>query len=287
MPELVVAFFGDVVGEPGRRAFARAAAAVRSGGVTRGAPAADLVIVNGENAKHGSGLSESAYRSLRSPAGPTGAPPALGADAITLGDHAFREKQVIPLLESADEPVCRPANWAPAAPGKRSVRIAPVRPGMPPIHVFTVLGRLGMSVFADCPFASTDREASAIEAADPDALVIVEVHAEATSEKQALAWHCLSRWPGRVIAVVGTHTHVQTADARILEGRLAAITDLGMTGPHRSVIGRRAEDAVRAIMTQTPVVLDVADGEEAACGVLIRIDTAARRAVGIEAIRIG
>lgn len=272
MAEMTIGFLGDVVGEPGRRAFARAAPILRE------RHRVDVLIVNGENAKHGSGLSAIAYKSLREVGGRT------GADAVTLGDHCFREKQVIPLVEDETEPVAIPANWAADAPGKRFTRVAPARAGLPPVYVVTVLGRLGMHVYAGCPFEAVDRVLGAI--AEPEALAVVEVHGEATSEKQAMAHHCLRAWAGRVVAVVGTHTHVQTADARLLERQLGAITDLGMTGPHNSVIGRKAEDALRAMRTQTPTVLDVADGDEKACGAVIRVDAGARRAVAIEAVQI-
>lgn len=265
-PDFTLAFVGDVVGEPGRRAFAHAARVLRE------RHAADLVVVNAENAKHGSGLSAEGFRALR----------AAGADALTLGDHVYRERQAVPLLEDPASPVLRPANLASAAPGKKIVLVPPPRPGLPPLAVVTVLGRLYMPIPADDPFAAVDREMAALEASHPGAVALVEVHAEATSEKQALAWHCLRRWPGLVVAVVGTHTHVQTADARILEHRLAAITDVGMCGPHRSVLGRRVEDVLLAMTTQSPTTLDVADGENRACGVLVRIDPAARRALSIE-----
>lgn len=271
MTTLTLAFFGDVVGDPGRRAFTHASRTIRDQG------RADIVIVNGENAKHGSGLSADNYRALRD----------AGADAVTLGDHCFREKQAIPLLDSAHEPVARPANLAATAPGKRAIRLPPLRPGMPAFHVVTVLGRLHMPVPADDPFAAIDRELSAI--ADAHAVALVEIHAELTSEKQAVAWHCARKWGGVVLAVVGTHTHVQSADARILEGRVAAVTDAGMCGPHRSILGRRIDDVLRWMTTQSPTVLDVADGDERASGVLVRADVstpAAARALSIEPFSI-
>ncbi len=121
-------------------------------------------------------------------------------------------------------------------------------------------------------------------------MVIVETHAEATSEKQALAWHCLQHWTRddapRVVAVVGTHTHVQTADARVLEHAVAAITDLGMCGPHRSVIGRDVNATLAAMVKQMPSALDVADGDNRACGVILRLDPVHRRAIGIEPVNI-
>lgn len=247
MNPLTIAFFGDVVGDPGRRAFAHAARALRA------ERRADLIVVNGENAKHGSGLSADNYRALRD----------AGADAVTLGDHCFREKQAIPLLDDPREPVSRPANLAATAPGKRTARVEPSAPGAPALHVITVLGRLQMPVPADDPFAAIDRELAAI--ADAHAVALVEIHAELTSEKQAVAWHCARKWGGLVIAVVGTHTHVQTADARVLAGGTAYLTDLGMTGPHDSVIGVRTEIVLRRFLGSTPGRFEPADG-----GVLVQ-----------------
>ncbi|MBX3357878.1 MAG: YmdB family metallophosphoesterase [Phycisphaeraceae bacterium] len=273
MPEIAVAFLGDVVGVPGRRAVAHAA------GVLRERHGVRVVIANGENARHGSGISPDNYRELRRAAG--------GAvDAVTLGDHCFRERGILPLLAEPGEPISRPANLAAAAPGKRIIRLAP--PSSPPLYVLTVLGRLFMTLHPDSPFAAIDRELTLIP--EPDAVVIVEVHAEATSEKQAVAWHCLGRWssPGaaRVVAVVGTHTHVQTSDARVLDRRLAAMTDLGMCGPHRSVIGRSVSAVLEAMVNQGPAHLDVASDDVRAQGCVITIDTGDGRATAISAFDI-
>lgn len=266
MATLTIAFFGDIVGAPGRRAFAHGAA------VAREKHGAQVIIANAENAKHGSGLSHEGYQAIRR----------AGADAMTLGDHVYREREAIPLLESADVPVSRPANLALAAPGKRIARIAPAAPGLPPVYALIVLGRLHMPMPADDPFAAIDRELGAIP--EKDAVVIVEIHAEFTSEKQAVAWHCARNWNGRVAAVVGTHTHTQTSDARILEHTVGAITDVGMCGPRRSILGRRVDDVLRMMTTQAPTVLDVADEDPRACAVIVRFDLNSRRTIGIEAL---
>lgn len=266
MSELTIAFFGDVVGAPGRDAFAGAARWARE---QRGA---HLVIVNGENAKHGSGLSSENLRELLQ----------AGADAVTLGDHCFRERSVRPSLEDEDAPVAIPANLPVAAPGRRRI-LLPGDASRPPVGVVTVLGRLYMKLAADDPFAAVDREVGAL----PDgALAVVEVHSETTSEKQAMAHHCARRWASRVVAVVGTHTHVQTSDARLVEHRLAAITDVGMCGGHAGVIGRRADDALRFMITQSPTVLEVESGDNRADGVLIRIDADEGRALAIQAVSL-
>lgn len=271
MADLVLAMFGDVVGSPGRRAVHHAIP------ILRAEHRAGIIVANGENSRHGSGISPDNYRDLRR--GPT--PSARGVDAVTLGDHCFREKQIIPILNDPAEPISRPANLGARTPGKRLIRVA--LPDSPPLYIITLMGRLFMSVPADNPFDCLDRELAAIP--EPDAMVLVEMHAEATSEKSAMAWYALNRWtsPGRpaVVAVVGTHTHVQTADARLLEHRLAAMTDLGMSGPHRSVIGRSVPAVLEAMSTQAPIPLDVATDDPRAQGCIITIDTAARRAAAI------
>lgn len=278
MPELRIAFLGDVVGSPGRRAVAHAWPKLRD---LHGVHA---LIVNGENARNGSGCSADNYRELRR----------AGADAVTLGDHVYKDRAIADVLEDPMHPISRPANLSLSAPGKRITRLdlsdklsSELR--RRPVYVLTVLGRLYMPLLANSPFEAVDRELAAIS--EKDAMVIVEIHAEATSEKQALAWHCLERWSAdaspKVVAVVGTHTHVQTADARILEHRLAAMTDLGMCGPHRSVIGRDVNATLNAMVKQGPAALDVADGDVRACGAILRLDLEHRRAIGIELLNMG
>lgn len=292
MPELRIAFLGDVVGAPGRRAVAHAWPKLRD---LHGAQA---LIVNGENARNGSGCSPDNYRELRR----------SGADAVTLGDHAFKDRAILEALEDPRQPIARAANLSTSAPGKRTIEVElppgiVAGPGGSParVVVLTVLGRLYMPLMCNSPFEAIDREMEAIAGdGGPPAMVIVEVHAEATSEKQAVAWHCLERWTGRgagggapaaqggprVVAVLGTHTHVQTADARVLDHALAAMTDAGMCGAHRSVIGRDVRATLNAMVRQGPGSLDVADGDNRACGAILRLDTAHRRAIGIEPVNI-
>lgn len=270
---LTIAFLGDVVGEPGMRAFAHAVAELR------GREQVDLIVVNGENARNGSGLSPENYKTLRR----------AGADAITLGDHCFKDSRIGDFLDDGDKPLSRPANLSPFARGKTRIRIGAdpaAAPSRPPIYIVTVLGRIYMTLPADDPFAAIDREVERIAQADPDALVIVEVHAEATSEKIAAGWHCLANWPNRVVAVVGTHTHVQTADARVLDGRLAVMTDLGMCGGRRGVIGRDVEPVLSFMTRQTPASFLVASEDLAATGCLLRLDLAGRRCAAIEPVMI-
>jgi len=272
MPELALAFLGDVVGTVGRRAFAHAVP------VLRDQHAVSTFIVNGENARQGAGITPDNYRELlRS-----------GAHAVTLGDHAFKDRAILSTLDDPDEPISRPANLSPEAPGKRIIRLDHRPANEPPLYVLTVLGRIFMPIPSDNPFATVDRELAAIP--EKNALVVVEVHAETTSEKQAMAWPCIDKWTRpdqpRVLAVVGTHTHVQTADARLIDNCLAAITDLGMCGPHRGVIGRSAEATVRAMAHQYPVPLAVASDDLRACGVVLRYDPLARRPLSIEPVCI-
>lgn len=268
MATLTVGFVGDIVGTPGRRMFARAVHDLRD------LHGVHLVIANAENARNGSGLTPDQYHELRD----------MGADAVTLGDHWGKDSKIIPLLDHPDEPVCRPANLSRRAPGKRVASVRREGVASPPLHVLTVLGRLyNTSMPANDPFETVDTEVARIGEAQPDAMVIVEVHAEATSEKIAMAWHCLRAWPDRVVAVLGTHTHVQTADARLLDGRLAAMTDLGMCGSRRSVLGRDVDKVLQVMVQQRPVAMDVSDAEPVATGCVLTIDTDQRRATSIRA----
>lgn len=271
-----IAFFGDIVGNPGRTAFIHASRTVRQ------RHDASLVIVNAENARNGSGLSPDAYRDLRAPMKGTTSP---AADAITLGDHVYKDTRIIPQLEDPLQPIARPANISTLSPGKR-LTLLPADADRPPIAIITVLGRLYMTMPANDPFEAIDRELAALREAVPDALAIIEIHAEATAEKQAVAWHCVQKWGGTVIAVVGSHTHCPTADARLLDAKVAAITDLGMCGGTRSIIGRSVEPVVKAMTTQHPFTFDVSDQEVIAQGVLIEIDPSSRVSTSIRQLQI-
>ncbi len=270
---LNVGIFGDVVGAPGLRAFAHAAKVLRDAGRV------DLVIVNGENSKNGSGISPETCKELRR----------AGADAITLGDHCFKDRKICDDLDDPIKPIARPANLSSGARGKRVSRVMMNSEQMdrfPPVFVVTVLGRLFMPLPANDPFEAIDREVAGIAATEPRALVIVEIHAEATSEKQAVVWHCARKWAGRVVVVFGTHTHVQTADARIVDGVLAAVSDLGMCGGHRGVIGRKIGPVLEMMTNQNPFPYEVADEDVKATGIIVGIDTEGRRAETIELVSI-
>jgi len=259
MPQITIAFLGDIVGAPGRRVVTQQLPTLRQ----QFQP--DLVIANAENARSGSGLTPDLYANLR----------ALGIDAITLGDHCYRDRRIIETLSKPDEPILRPANLAAGAIGRRWIRLAPTEK-RPAVYMITVLGRVFMPLPADDPFATVEGLLAALPERDP--IVLVEAHMETTSEKIALARH----FDGRLAAVLGTHTHVPTADARILAGGTAFITDVGMCGPYDSVIGRDATEVLKAMTTGMHTAFPVAEGGEAMCGCIVRIDVGSRRAMSIE-----
>lgn len=268
MPILTIAHLGDVVGRPGREAASIAIPALRRD------HSADLVIINGENARHGRGLHPVGLQELLD----------AGADAITLGDHYYDDPRILDALADPHRPVAKPVNAPQAAEAMTWTKLAGAV--SEPVYVVTALGRLFMPLEPDEPFAALDATIERITEADPDALVIVEIHAEATSEKAATAWHCAWHWPGTVMAVHGSHTHVQTNDARLLENRLSAITDLGMTGGHTGVIGFDAQCSVERIVEKRPSKLVPCEFGLQADGVLVRIDTTLRRAVNVRTIQI-
>ncbi len=282
MARLRIAFLGDVIGEPGRRAFAHAS------GVLRRDRGAHVVIVNGENARHGRGLHPEGYDELIR----------AGADAITLGDHALDDDRISAYLNRADAPVACPVNFPLRSDkAKRWNRIVPKVAGadtLPTLYTVTVLGRVYMKQDNGNPFDHVDEAIRTITGADPEALVIVEIHAEVTSEKMGMAHHCAKSWSGTVVGVVGTHTHVQTNDARLVatgDGgysarQLGAISDLGMTGGHGSVIGFDPDESLQRLKTQTGGKLSPSDKDIAASGAMLVVDTTERSAVSMEALRI-
>ncbi len=255
-----VAFLGDIFGAPGRRVLQQQLP------VLRAEHAPDLVVANAENASRGSGLSPDLYRRFRE----------MGIDAMTLGDHVFRDQRIVSVLDAADEPICRPANLPAVAAGRDHVRIR--RPGARDIVIITVLGRVFVNLPADDPFAAVDRVLASLGGDPP--IVIVEVHMEATSEKAAMGLHL----DGRVAAVLGTHTHVPTADARVLPGGTAFQTDLGMCGPWDSCIGRDKRAVVRHMSTAMYVPFDVGEGDERMCGAVVTIDERRGLATAIEPV---
>lgn len=255
---MIVFFVGDVVGRPGRRCLAQLLPSLRD------EYAVDAVVVNMENAAGGLGVTPPILREVAK----------LGVDAMTLGNHTWRKKELGPALD-AFEQVVRPLNYPAGAPGRGStvVTLADGRR----LGVISVLGRVFMEPLED-PFTAARQEAKRLRAETP--VVLVDIHAEATSEKAALGWYL----DGRCTAVLGTHTHVQTADERILPQGAAYITDVGMTGPYDSVIGLDPERALHKFLTGLPGEFKVASGPICLCGVVIEADDATGRALSIRRV---
>lgn len=251
-------FIGDVVGKPGRRAVAGLLPAYRAeAGV-------DFVVANAENTAGGSGLTPSLAQELF----------AAGVDCLTMGDHVFRRREVLPLLET-DGRVLRPANYARRASGK-GLTLLPAADGTP-VGVINLLGRTFMPA-VDSPFEAVEEALGVL--AGSARVILVDIHAEATSEKVAMGRYL----DGRVTAVLGTHTHVPTADETVLPGGTAYITDVGMTGPHDSVIGRRADRVLETLLTQMPTRFEVATADVRLNGVLLEADPQSGRACSIERV---
>lgn len=248
-----ILFIGDIFGRPGRQAVARAVPRLKAEG-------ADFVIANAENAAHGAGLMPEHAAELFK----------AGVDVITLGNHTWDKREVASLLE--DPRVLRPANYPPGLPG-RGLGVYDVKGKK--IAVLQVMGRVHMAAI-DCPFRAADALLKDLKA---DA-VFVDVHAEATSEKQALMWHL----DGRVAAVVGSHTHVQTADERVLPGGTAVLCDAGLTGPRDGVIGAQKDEAIKRFLLGIKVRYEPAPGASQFCAALVDVDETAGKARGIKRI---
>jgi metallophosphoesterase (TIGR00282 family) len=226
----------------------------------------DLVIANGENIAGGSGITPNLFHKLRS----------YGIDVVTLGDHVYKRLDIVPTL-TASERVIRPANLSAQAAG-RGWTVVETNAGVK-VGVFCLLGRIFMNMPAGDPFECADRILADHLPADVKVRVC-DMHAEATSEKVAMGHHL----DGRVGLVFGTHTHIPTADARILPGGTAAITDVGMCGPYDSVLGRRKDRVLKYMTTNMPHAFDVATSDVKLCGVLAEIDEATGRALAVERI---
>jgi metallophosphoesterase (TIGR00282 family) len=259
--QINVLCIGDVVGKPGRVALSR----VLPGLVER--HDIHCVICNAENMAGGSGLTPALYEKLTR----------YGVHLVTLGDHAYRRGEILPILDTNDN-IARPGNYPVGSPGK-GFAIYETEPG-PKVAVITVMGRLFMRPPSDCPYKAVDHILGQLP--NDVRIVLVEVHAEATSEKVAMGWHL----DGRVSGVFGTHTHVATADEHILPHGTAYITDLGMTGPHDSVLGRRKDRVLKAMLTNIHTPFDVATGDVRLCGAVMNIDSETGQALGIERICI-
>jgi len=237
-----ILFIGDVVGGPGRRALAGALAGLRE----QHQPS--FVVVNGENAAGGVGITPRVADEIFG----------LGVDAITLGNHAYRHRDVYEYLDREPR-IVRPANYPRGNPGRGHAVIE--RDGQR-LAVINLSGTLFLRV-ARSPFAEVDSILASLR--EGPVHVLVDMHAEATSEKVGLGWHL----DGRVTACVGNHTHVPTADARVLPGGTAYVTDVGMTGSRAGVIGVRKEQAIEGFLTQMPVKFDTAEDDPWVNGVLV------------------
>ncbi len=257
--QLRVLCVGDVVGRPGRRILREALSAVVP------QRQIDCVVVNAENGTDGAGLSAATYDKIIQ----------CGADLITLGDHVFRRRDIIPVLERSDRMV-RPANLPTTAPG-REWAIHRTSSGHA-VAVVSLLGRMYMKTLSNCPFAAVDRVLASLP--EEVKIVVVDMHAEATSEKIAMGWHL----DGRVSVLFGTHTHVPTADERILPKGTAYITDVGMTGPHDSVLGRDKQRVMGAMISGVSAPFDVASDDLRLCGAIATIESTTGRATQIERI---
>ncbi|MFQ5862784.1 MAG: TIGR00282 family metallophosphoesterase [Candidatus Brocadiales bacterium] len=256
--KLNILFLGDIVGQPGRRIVeSRLPTLIREENV-------DFVVANAENAAGGSGVTSDVAKRLF----------ASGLDVITTGDHVWKKKEIIPVLETETR-ILRPANYSPLAKGRGWVVVGN-HLGIT-IGIINLLGRVFMPP-VDCPFRTVDRILE--EVAKKTQVIIVDIHAEATSEKVAMGWYL----DGRVSAVVGTHTHVQTADERVLPGNTAYITDLGMTGPHHSILGRDTDSVLKFIITQMPTRFEVAEKDVRMSGAIITVDTSTGKAKGIKRV---
>ncbi|SNS18839.1 hypothetical protein SAMN04488503_3094 [Humidesulfovibrio mexicanus] len=257
-----ILYLGDIVGRPGRTAVKRHLAAIRAElGV-------DLVFANGENASGGLGLSAEGAKELFS----------AGIDALSSGNHIWKFKDM-PSFMDREPRLVRPANYPPGLPGRGWTVLE--NPGLSPVALINLMGRTYMAPL-DCPFRMADAILAELDATRPDVRIrLVDFHAEATSEKAGLGWHL----DGRVSAVLGTHTHVQTADARLLGRGTAFITDLGMSGPVDSCLGMSVAPILRKFLTAAPERFEVASGPVALCGAVLDIDDESGQARNIAAWR--
>jgi metallophosphoesterase (TIGR00282 family) len=245
---------GDIVGRPGRQIIHELLHGMRRQYTL------DLVIANGENAAGGFGLTLKTTRELLR----------NGVDIITSGNHIWAQKDIIPHLDDEEIPVIRPLNYPKGAPGRGYLISGQVM-------VVNLIGRTFMNSY-DCPFRAMD--ALLEERTDKPPVIIVDFHAEATSEKMAMGRYL----DGRVSAVLGTHTHVGTIDTQILRGGTAYVTDIGMAGPTDSIIGDEPKAVMARFLTLMPHALSVGKGEPMLNAILLEIDAASGKATGIERI---
>ena len=251
-------FIGDIVGSPGRKAVQRLLPDLRE------RHGVDVVVANGENAAGGNGITPETAAEIFSG----------GADVITTGDHLWDQKEVSELLD-AEPRFLRPLNYPPGTPGQGSLVLE--RGGLPSLGVLNLQGQVFMREMGN-PFLAAQAEVKKIQSRAP--VILVDFHAEATSEKIAMA----RMLDGQVSAVIGTHTHVQTADEQIFPGGTAFLCDAGFTGPHDSVLGREVEPVVERFLTYRPQRFHVAKGRVLLQGAMVEVDGATGRAISIERV---
>lgn len=257
---LKVLFVGDIYGKPGRRAASELIPRlIDDHGV-------DFCVVNGENAAGGFGITEKIGKKLH----------AYGTDVITMGDHAWDQKDSLGYIMGGNR-ILRPANF-PESVGGIGSGVFRARNGIS-VGVISLMGRTYMKKILDCPFRVAQEAVAALRQETP--VILIDFHAEATSEKIAFGWYM----DGKVSAILGTHTHVQTADEQVLPGGTAYMTDAGMTGPHDSAIGAKKEAAIQQFVNQLPVRFEPASGDIKLCGALIEIDETTGHALKIERVR--
>ena len=253
-----VLHIGDIVGSPGRTLFARVVHRMRT------EEQVDVVIANAENSAAGRGITPTLADELF----------AAGADVLTLGDHTWDQKEIMPYLDREPR-IVRPANFAPGCPGRGFTTVDTPKGRL---TVMSLIGRVFMPP-ADCPFRTADEILKKRDALG--SVIFAEIHAEATSEKIAIGRYL----DGRVTSVVGTHTHVQTSDEAILPKGTAYLTDLGMTGPKDSVLGRALDPVLKKFLTGLPTKFEVATNDVALEGVVVTVDPKTGRATKIKRIR--
>lgn len=245
---------GDVVGPPGRQLLTKVLPEFRE------KQRIDFTVVNVENSVEGSGVNVPSFRALR----------AAGADVCTTGDHVYKRADVLKLFDREPERILRPLNY-PAGAAGRGVTV------VDGVAVINLQGRVFMDP-SDDPFRVVDEALAELD----EKIVIVDFHAEATSEKRAMAWHL----DGRVSILFGTHTHVPTADEEVLPKGTAYVTDLGMCGPYRSVIGRRAENVLKSMTTKMYAPFEVASRDVRGCGIIVEVSPESGRATSIERVTL-
>jgi metallophosphoesterase (TIGR00282 family) len=257
-------FLGDIVGRPGRNAVTERLPALRERWRL------DCVVINGENAAGGFGITEAICDEIL----------LAGADAVTLGNHSWDQREALVFIERQPRLV-RPANFPAGTPGRGATMVE--TPKGARVLVLNLLGRLYMDPLDD-PFAAADRALEAAPLREVADAVLVDMHAEATSEKQALAYHL----DGRVSVVVGTHTHAPTADHRILPGGTAFQSDAGMCGDYESILGMARDEPIRRFLQKTPGSrLEAASGEGTLCGLAVETDDRTGLSLRIAAVRLG